>query len=151
MEKRKENNFEFFVPGQPVGKQRARVVSGHAYTPQKTRNFENQIRYYALMAYGRVNEQLQPYAGDVRISIEAMYKIPKSWPKWKRSLAATNDLRPTTKPDIDNIVKSVLDGMNTDVKRGKNGIYLDDKQVISIRSEKWYGEKPGVWVWVELL
>lgn len=132
----KEIEFEFWVPGQPVGKQRARVVTGHAYTPKKTRDFENQIRYHALMAYKEIKDDLKPYDGNVAVTVEATYQIPKSWPKWKRSLASTNGLRPSTKPDIDNIVKSVLDGMNTDLRRGKNGVYLDDKQVVSVRSEK---------------
>lgn len=141
------DDLKYFIPGNPVGKQRARVVSGHAYTPLKTRIFEDTVRYYALSKFGNK----KPYDGDVRVTVELGYAIPKSWPKWKKEAAARNDIRPAKKPDVDNVLKSVLDGMNTNLRSGKTGIYLDDKQVIYISCEKWYSSNPGVWVWVEFI
>ena len=52
-----------------------------------------------------------------------------------------NEIYPTTKPDTDNIAKSILDSLN--------GIaYLDDKQVVDLRVRKQYAEVPGVSVWI---
>lgn len=137
--------IEFFVDSKPVGKARARVVNGHAYTPKKTVAFENFVRAMALKAYGKT----EPYEGDVGVTIKEYYEIPKSWTKKKKLLAQNNDIRPSVKPDIDNVVKSVLDGMNT--TKSKLGIYRDDKQVVSLTVDKWYSDKPGVYVWVEFL
>ena len=46
---------------------------------------------------------------------------------------ATNEIRPTKKPDNDNIAKIILDALN--------GVaYQDDKQVVSLQVEKYYTE-----------
>ena len=52
-----------------------------------------------------------------------------------------NKVFPTTKPDTDNIAKSILDSLN--------GIaYKDDKQVVDLRVRKQYAEVPSVSVWI---
>ena len=43
----------------------------------------------------------------------------------------------TKKPDIDNMIKFVLDAL-----QGQNGYYLDDSQIIRIYAEKIYCEDP---------
>ena len=51
-------------------------------------------------------------------------------------------LRPTTKPDIDNVIKAVLDGLN--------GVaYADDSQVVALSASKCYSDDPRVVVIVE--
>ena len=68
------------------------------------------------------------------VVIEAVFPIPKSWPRAKKAEAAAGKLAPG-KPDIDNILKVVLDGLN--------GIaYEDDKQVTIVQCKKSY-MKPG--------
>lgn len=75
--------------------------------------------------------------------IEAVFPIPKSWPRAKKAEALAGKL-PPGKPDIDNILKVVLDGLN--------GIaYEDDKQVVLTQCKKFYTAKtnlPGLWVYV---
>ena len=45
--------------------------------------------------------------------------------------AAEHRIRPTTKPDVDNCAKAILDALN--------GVcYLDDRQVVDLRVEKYY-------------
>ena len=52
-----------------------------------------------------------------------------------------NEIYPTTKPDTDNIAKSILDSLN--------GIaYKDDKQIVSLKVDKYYTEIPSVSVWI---
>lgn len=145
--------IKFTVPGDPVGKMRARIFRHgnivRGVTPAKTVNYENLVRYYALNAvHGIFNE---PYKGAVRVDIMAYMPIPKSWSKKKKSQALSGELRPTTKPDCDNIVKSIFDGMNTVKKRGlviKNGVYDDDKQVIEQSIAQFYSDDPRVEVTV---
>ncbi|WP_279284564.1 RusA family crossover junction endodeoxyribonuclease [Clostridium sporogenes] len=51
-------------------------------------------------------------------------------------------VRPTIKPDVDNIAKVILDSLN--------GLaYKDDKQIIFCSISKWYGENPKVEVILE--
>ena len=79
--------------------------------------------------------------------------MPKSWSKKKKSQALLGEIRPTSKPDCDNIVKSVFDGMNTVKRRGlviKNGVYDDDKQVIEQSIVQYYSENPRVEVIVTM-
>ena len=49
----------------------------------------------------------------------------------------TGQLRPTKRPDMDNIVKIVADSLN-------KVAYHDDAQVVSTTIEKWYGTIPRV-------
>lgn len=59
--------------------------------------------------------------------------IPVSWSKAKKEAATKGDVLPTTKPDIDNLAKCVLDALN--------GIaYRDDNQVVRLEVSKFYGE-----------
>ena len=46
-------------------------------------------------------------------------------------------IRPVLKPDIDNVLKAVLDGLNKIA-------YSDDTQVIAGSFEKFYSDNPGV-------
>ena len=43
----------------------------------------------------------------------------------------------TKKPDIDNLIKFVLDAL-----QGQNGFFLDDSQVIRLYAEKIYTDDP---------
>jgi Holliday junction resolvase RusA-like endonuclease len=53
-----------------------------------------------------------------------------------------NDISPTKKPDIDNVVKIVLDALN-------KMAFKDDNQITKIDVEKKYGEKEKLIVKVE--
>lgn len=69
--------------------------------------------------------------------------IPVSWSKSKKESAIRGDVLPTTKPDIDNLAKCVLDALN--------GIaYRDDNQVVRLESSKFYGD-PATLISIEPL
>lgn len=63
----KPPTYAFFVPGRPVAKARPRVSSarGHAltYTPGKTKEFEDLVRWHAKLA------RVRPLAGDVALTL----------------------------------------------------------------------------------
>lgn len=64
------------------------------------------------------------YLGDALIvlRITAFYAIPKSYTKKDKLAAAEHRIRPTTKPDVDNCAKAILDALN--------GVcYLDDHAI----------------------
>lgn len=124
--------LDFTVSGEPQGKGRPRMTrAGHAYTPAKTRSREALIAYHAQQAMaGRPLVE-----GPVRVSIVATFAVPASWSKRKRSDALSGLLRPTKKPDFDNIAK-LVDAIN--------GIaWLDDAQVVEGHVSKVFGDAPS--------
>ena len=120
------------LAGEPQGKGRPRFVrsTGHAYTPAATRSYETTLRLAAqeVMA-GRI-----PIDGPIDVEVLACMPIPASWSMIKRSGAIQGKIKPTSRPDVDNLVK-MLDAFNEIVWR-------DDKQVVSCRVAKIYSEKP---------
>ena len=123
------------IPGEPVGKGRPRFIkSGTPYTPLKTRAYENKVAFlYKLAAKGRKFQRHAP----VSVEIRAYYGIPQSDSKRQRERKLNGAIMPCKKPDIDNVVKAVLDAIN--------GIaYEDDAQVVMISASKAYSERPRV-------
>lgn len=130
--------YSFTVPGEPVAKGRARafVRAGRVahYTPSKTANYESRVATFAKQAMAGA----EPFSGAVALSVVARFSIPASWSK-KRRQAAMDGLEHVTKrPDLDNVLKAIKDGMN--------GIaWLDDSQVVRlVDCRKVYADQPGV-------
>ena len=127
--------LRFVIPGEPTGKGRPRFTNaGHTYTPKKTVDYERRVRAEFIKQCGHaVYEQGVPL--DVRIT--AYMTIPKSASQKKRKLMVEHKIRPTKKPDFDNIGKVVCDSLN--------GLaYHDDAQVVDAQVRKFYGEEPRV-------
>lgn len=122
--------LEFEVPGKPFGKQRPRVVSGHAFTPKETKNYENLIKITFQAAY----PDHIPVNTGVRMDVRAVYPIPESWSKKKKMEAVAHLIHPTSN-DWDNVGKIVSDALNMVA-------YLDDRQVYDAHVHKEYGLKP---------
>ena len=121
--------MEFIVEGDPQGKARPRFSqkSGTVYTPTKTVKYERKIRD----AYIEAGGQQIPEDCYVAIHVTAYFKIPKSYTKGKRVFCQNNILRPAKKPDVDNVLKAVMDALNRTA-------YADDKQVIAVSCRKYY-------------
>lgn len=118
----------FSVPGRPQGKGRPRFSrrSGTVYTPKKTMEYEEKIRKAYLEAGGK------KYSSPIVVIVNAYFLVPASWSKSIRRSALNGVFRPG-RPDIDNILKAVMDALN--------GIaYLDDKQVVECLCSKMYAE-----------
>ncbi len=127
--------MEFVVLGAPQGKARPRFSrkSGTVYTPKKTANYEKKI----AAEYRRNGGPMFPAGTYVSVHVKAIFPIPQSWSKAKKQEAIDDLLRPDKKPDIDNILKVVLDALN--------GVaYEDDKQVVCISCQKIYGYLMGM-------
>ena len=75
--------------------------------------------------------KLDPTSKFCHVEIVAFMEIPKSWSKVKRLEAEYGAILPTTKPDIDNIIKSALDGL-------EGVVYYSDNQVTSVDAKKVY-------------
>lgn len=130
--------ISFFVPGKPRGKGRPRFFKGHAVTDSKTREYETLVGDRAQVAMNDLArcvglKQADEVVGQpCDVDVVAFFAVPKSYSKVKRECALNQVLRPN-KPDADNIVKTVLDGMN--------GIaFSDDVQVWRVVCEKRYSD-----------
>lgn len=132
----KPGHIHVFVPGEPIGKGRARFGNGRAYTPAKTRKWEDLAATCARIAHGAK----PPFGGPTAITVVATFSIPKSWSKAKRAATRSH----ISKPDGSNVLKAVEDALN-DV------IWVDDSQIVRATVEKRYGDVPGVSVTVESL
>ena len=132
----------YTVYGEPVGKGRPRFARRgnfvSTYTPQKTKSYEDEIRMMAKAAIGAS----EPLETPVTVAIYIRVGIPTSFSKQKRKDALSGIIRPTKKPDLDNVAKCFLDSMNEIV-------YLDDKQVVNLHVTKVYAETPAVEVMVK--
>lgn len=134
----------FTVPGPPKGKARARTVRGRgghtfSYTPEGTVLYENLIKTsYLQQPNNTIFDDGQP----LKVVVQAFYDIPKSYSKKKRKQMLAGEIRPTKKPDIDNIAKCILDALN-------KVAYRDDTQVIELVMKKAYAEIPRVEVEIQ--
>lgn len=137
----------FTVPGVPQGKGRAksssrigrdaktgatRVMTRH-YTPDKTVAYESLVKLVAAQAMaGR-----EAYTGPIRIDLEIVMPIPQSWSRTRQSRALAGLIRPTVKPDADNVEKAIKDGCN-------GVVFRDDCQAVEGFKRKVYGLVPRV-------
>lgn len=129
------------LAGVPVGKGRPRFAraTGHAYTPGKTRTYEAALR----VAAGEAMDGREPVEGPVAVQIIAAFPIPQSWSKKKRYAALVGEVRPTGRPDLDNLLKA-LDAFNEIVFR-------DDAQIVQARISKVYATVPALTIVVDPL
>ena len=120
---------ELFIKTVPIPKGRPRFYGGHAVTPEKTRKYEKLIR--DSWEHGIVE------ADSLMIDMEFTMPIPQSLSKKKQSELVA--MPHTKKPDLDNLVKAVLDALN--------GVaYMDDSRISNINASKEYGREPSVWI-----
>lgn len=136
-------SITFTIPGPVKGKGRPRVTMrggyASAYTPKDTANYENLVKVmYMQEAKGKAWMNKEP----LKMIIIALQEIPKSVSKKQAALMRTDVLRPTKKPDADNIAKIICDGLN--------GVaYHDDTQIVELNVFKHYSDTPGVTVTIE--
>lgn len=117
-----------YVPGKPVGWQRSGANGSQRYDPPMARAQKKNIAWRAKLAMqGR-----EPLDGALRVEVIAWMLVPASWSQQKTALALGNQIQPTGKPDIDNVVKLALDALN-------KVAWKDDAAIVDLRASKRYG------------
>lgn len=134
--------MSFVVPGEVRGKGRpkTRVVHtptggafANVYTDAKTKKYEMHVAQSAMTAKGKQGWAMVTQEEPLRVDVIAYFYIPKSRSKKQR---AALDGRPAmNRIDADNVVKSLLDGV-------QGVLFLDDKIVTTITCKKvWVAEE----------
>lgn len=126
---------EFTVLGEPRGKGRPRFTrQGRTYTDSKTREYEKHVA-----------EEYMRYCGDYQfppesplaVYVTAYFGVPKSISKKKREAMLYDGSKPQKKPDGDNVLKIVLDGL-------QGVAFKDDKNVTNAQIVKRWSAEPRI-------
>lgn len=116
-----------YYPVKPKSAPRPRVTRRGTYNDKDYTEWKNGLKLLAKTKFKK------PITHPVSINIEFFFEIPKSWTKKKKAAAKWH----TSKPDVDNLCKSVLDALN--------GIaFKDDSQVCMIQAKKQYAQQSCV-------
>lgn len=130
-------SYILHMVGEVVAQGRPRYTNApfpHAYDPKKSRDFKNMLAYCAQQEARKQGGEILD--GALSLIIHVQVAPPKSWSKAKRERALEGFMRPTTKPDCDNIAKSIMDSLS--------GVwYFDDKQIFALTIYKEYAERPA--------
>lgn len=128
----------FTIRGEPRGKGRPRFTkTGRVYTPTETAQYESLVG----LSY-RNSARGYKFTSPVRVTIKAFQKPPKGKSKKVTEDMLNGRILPTKKPDVDNIAKIILDGLN-------KVAWDDDTQVVEMMVTKRYSEEPLVAVIIE--
>ena len=120
--------MKIIIQGKPQPKQRARVTKWGSYTPPQTVAYEKLV----AMTWGN-RPMLQ---GAVSMRVTCVFKIPKS----RKDL--TQGLAHTQRPDLDNVIKAITDGLN-------KYAFADDSQIVELIGTKVWGLDEYVEVEIE--
>lgn len=114
------------IPGTPVPKGRPRLGGGHTYTPAATKQ--------ATLDAGMLMRAAcpEPFDGPLAVKMRFYYEMPKSRPqRERRRLDEVGNVWKHTRPDVDNLVKLILDA-------GNLILWDDDGVVVRISAQKEY-------------
>ena len=131
------SGLAFTIPGDPRGKGRPRAttIGGHArmFTDSKTASYENLVRLAASRAIG----DRTPLDEPLTVVVTVRMTPAASHSEKKRRAMIAGEIAPTKLPDLDNVVKAVLDGCN-------KVAFRDDALIVSLIARKRYAATPGV-------
>lgn len=104
----------------------------------KSKNFKDFVKLVAWQ-----NKPSELITGPIKLQADIYIMPPKKYHTGpKRALIASGELRPTKKPDLDNLIKGIKDGCN-------KIIWHDDSQIVDMTVRKFYSEQPRAEVTIE--
>ena len=110
--------YSLEINTRPIPKQRPRLSKFAVYTPKKTADYEKLIAYEWKRRYKNLILK-----NAVKLDLLFCFKKAKSCKK---------DYH-TQRPDIDNLEKAILDGLNKTA-------FVDDCQVVEMKSQKVFSD-----------
>lgn len=128
-------NIRLTVPGNPQGKQRPKAMRKGQftgiYTPEKTVNYETYIKELFVTKY----PGFMPMVGPLIMQFTAFVSIPTSTSQKRKALMLDGLIIPEKSPDIDNILKIIMDAL-------ESVAYKRDSQIAVAVNVKLYSERP---------
>lgn len=128
--------IQFTVYGNPVAQGRPKFSSQggftRAYDPKNSKDYKDYVRLAAA--------EHAPAAlleGPLGMVLTVYRSTPRSFSKKKAAQAEAGQIRPITKPDVDNYLKGVKDAL-------KGVIWKDDSQVVEVFAQKRYSARPRI-------
>jgi Holliday junction resolvase RusA-like endonuclease len=100
----------------------------------------NKITNWSKLFASYLTKPDKPMEGGVRVYIRLYYTPPKYL---LQKINKCKILVKTTKPDVDNVVKAILDEFT------KFEYWVDDSQVWAITVEKYWAAQPRVAVYID--
>ncbi|WP_107839518.1 RusA family crossover junction endodeoxyribonuclease [Metasolibacillus meyeri] len=127
--------IQFVIPGKVQAQERPRFSRAgkgvRTHDAPKSKNYKEWVSIIAMQ-----NKPQEPLQGALRLEVDIYVMPPKKYhTKPKQALIARGELRPVTKPDIENLLKGIMDGMT-------GIIYRDDAQIVELVARKWYSMEP---------
>lgn len=137
VKKIKWKTVSFTIPEEPEPSHRPRLCGYRVYVP-------GAARHQAFF-----NKNVLPKLNGLyittpcKINVDIYCKTPKSYTKTQQLLAESKIIRPWTNiGDIDNFLKTTLDAIQPNEKRGHVGIMENDCLIISTNANKYYSITP---------
>lgn len=129
--------MRIIIPIIPKGQMRARhaVINGFSRTYKDPRQAKEEEALMSLLA---AHQPAEPMQGPLLLGVRAFLPIPTGKPKTWQALARAGAVRPTVKPDLDNLLKHVKDCLSM------LRFWEDDRQVVGYLplTGKWYSDTP---------
>ena len=128
--------MEIVIYGEPIPQGRPRFANGHAYEPQRSKNYKLLVRFWVTQYLKKI-PGWKPFENALCVDLTFYMGIPSSWAKQKRIGAIQGQIRPTSKRfgDLDNMVKCVTDAIS-------GLVYVDDSQIVNLGASKYYSDTP---------
>ena len=128
--------FSLFIPLLPIPKGRPRFNAKHVFTPSRTKKFENNIKLFAKR--GMIEQKVPIFKKEISVFLVFHFKFPLS----KKPTDSKKIIPCIKREDLDNLVKSVLDGC-------EKVCYTNDKLVTQLVAFKIYSDKEGISIGID--
>lgn len=135
------NKLEFTIDGKVQPQQRPRFSRQGGFV--KTYDPPESARYKKHVAQVAERYALEELIDSpIKLTIDAYIEIPKSYTKKKRKQIEDGELLHIKKPDIDNMLKSITDGIT-------GVLWTDDNLIVELIGRKHYSENPRAEIIIE--
>ena len=139
-----KNVIKFTVFGEAVSRKNKMGINKYTKKPYMYKAKDSSTWEESVTGQAIKHRPVKLITGAVKLGATFYRKIPKSMSKKKRAMAISGELRPTSKPDVDNLLKSFKDSLT-------GLVWCDDALIVEYKAGtgKWYAETPRVDVVIE--
>ncbi len=144
----KRINFKYYGEIRGKGRPRFRNCGKfvQTYTDAATRDYEMSLKEaYLSSVKDQQTDLVTFFDGEpLKLTLKIYQAVPKSTSQKKTREMLGALIRPTKKPDVDNILKSVCDSLN-------KVCWKDDTQIVVLEASKYYDEKNWMDITIETI